>query len=318
MMVTSITAGRILRRAALVLGLFAVAMTAWAGDAPTKVAVNTDAFSARREAAEQRRITGNLYQFKHKDGSITFTNRPTKYKDDGDYIEQQIKYERISVPKEYQSTKTKPVLYTSGAIGQLIKRYAAVYQVEEALIAAVIKAESNYQPTAVSKAGACGLMQLMPGTAAEMGVTDIFDPAQNIAGGAQYLAKMLEIFEGNIDLALAGYNAGPQAVKNNGGIPPYAETQSYVRIVKSYLQSYKKGGYSTTDFRQMRGTPTPSKTITIATAKTDAKKFVVHFHSGLTQPADSVVDKDPYYYIQYGNRTYPVRKDLVKKIDEPA
>ncbi len=102
------------------------------------------------------------------------------------------------------------------------------------LIEEVIRQESNFRPAATSPVGAQGLMQLMPGTAAMLGVTDSNDPEQNIAGGARYLAEQLSSF-GRLDLALAAYNAGPGAVSSFGGIPPYAETQNYVaRIVASY------------------------------------------------------------------------------------
>ena len=102
----------------------------------------------------------------------------------------------------------------------------------------IIKAESGFNPNAVSKAGASGLMQLMPGTARGLGVEDIFDVEQNIEGGAKYLRGMLDRFDGDKSLALAAYNAGPNAVKRYGGIPPYQETQNYVKRVLSYERNY--------------------------------------------------------------------------------
>lgn len=123
-------------------------------------------------------------------------------------------------------------------IDYIIKEKADKYNIDESLIKAVIKAESGFNPNAVSKAGASGLMQLMPGTARGLGVEDIFDVEQNIEGGAKYLRGMLDRFDGDKSLALAAYNAGPNAVKRYGGIPPYQETQNYVKRVLSYERNY--------------------------------------------------------------------------------
>ena len=123
-------------------------------------------------------------------------------------------------------------------IDYIIKEKADKYNLDESLIKAVIKAESGFNPNAVSKAGASGLMQLMPGTARGLGVEDIFDVEQNIEGGAKYLRGMLDRFDGDKSLALAAYNAGPNAVKRYGGIPPYQETQNYVKRMLSYERNY--------------------------------------------------------------------------------
>ncbi len=117
-----------------------------------------------------------------------------------------------------------------------VSEAAQLYKLSESIIYAVMKAESNFNPYAVSRAGAQGLMQLIPSTARLVGVNDTFDPRQNIMGGAKYLRMMLDRF-GRLDLALAAYNAGPEAVQRHRGIPPYSETLNYVpRVLKFYRE----------------------------------------------------------------------------------
>ncbi len=120
-----------------------------------------------------------------------------------------------------------------GEFADLIRTAATRKGLDPALVQSVIHVESCFDPQAVSRVGAHGLMQLMPATAADLGVTDRFDPAQNINGGTRYLAAMLERFEGNLDLALAAYNAGPGAVERHGGVPPFRETQTYIQRIRS-------------------------------------------------------------------------------------
>ncbi|HEY2630563.1 MAG TPA: lytic transglycosylase domain-containing protein, partial [Usitatibacter sp.] len=110
------------------------------------------------------------------------------------------------------------------------------------LVHAVISAESNYNPKAVSRTGAQGLMQLMPETARRYGVQNSMDPIENIHAGTKYLRDLLAMFKGRMDLAVAAYNAGENAVIRNGGIPPYAETRNYVPKVLGFYRNFQKQG----------------------------------------------------------------------------
>ena len=122
-----------------------------------------------------------------------------------------------------------------GDISTLVAEAAQKYNLDENLLRSVIQAESNFNPQARSPKGAMGLMQLMPGTARSLGVSDAFDPAQNIDGGAKYLRQMMDTFDGDIQKALAAYNAGPGAVKTYDGVPPYKETKNYVNKIIGML-----------------------------------------------------------------------------------
>lgn len=136
---------------------------------------------------------------------------------------------------DWYSIKLYPDAY-SYPISMAAKKYA----VDPALVRAVIHAESAFKPGVVSRKGAVGLMQLMPATARDMGVKDSLAATQNIHGGVRYLAHLLQLHKGNVLLATAAYNAGPGAVKRHGGIPPYAETQAYVKRVKILHKRYSE------------------------------------------------------------------------------
>lgn len=123
----------------------------------------------------------------------------------------------------------------SQSLDPIFREASAAYGVPVKLVKAVAKAESDFNPKVVSKAGASGVMQLMPATARELGVKNIFDPRENIFGGVRYLKERLDEFGGNVELALAAYNAGSGNVKKYGGIPPFKETQNYVKKIMGYL-----------------------------------------------------------------------------------
>ena len=122
----------------------------------------------------------------------------------------------------------------------LIEQAAARYGIDPAVLHGLIQQESGFDPEAQSSAGAAGLTQLMPGTASSLGVANPLNPAESIEGGARYLSQMMSRFGGNTEDALAAYNAGPGAVQQYGGVPPYAETQSYVQKVLGYADAYRQ------------------------------------------------------------------------------
>lgn len=159
----------------------------------------------------------DIYKFVDSNGVIHFTNNPTQ------------NHYRL-----YQKETGEKL-----TVQDVVQRYANFYQLDQALVNAVIKVESDFNPNAVSRKGALGMMQLIPKTARMLNVKDPLDPEENIRGGSRYLRMMLDQFKGDLDLALAAYNAGPTAVRNYGGIPPYSETIRYVDKVKHYLGKYR-------------------------------------------------------------------------------
>lgn len=142
------------------------------------------------------------------------------------------------VTKDPQKLKHKKPAEPS--YDQIIHKVARLYQVDPALIKAIIMAESRFKPKAVSKRGAKGLMQLMPVTAKSLGVTDSFNPEDNITGGVMYFRKLLDRFDGDVKLALAAYNAGSRYIRKYGGVPPFRQTRTYIHKVFKYHQMYKK------------------------------------------------------------------------------
>jgi len=146
-------------------------------------------------------------------------------------------YEKVISEPLAQGGPVKAQMITGRPYAEVVATAARLHNLPPALLHAVIKAESGYNPKARSRAGAVGLMQLMPDTAREMGVQDRLDPEDNVQGGARYLKQMLTLFDNDITLAVAAYNAGPDAVLRRGAVPPFAETRRYVPTV---LREYRK------------------------------------------------------------------------------
>jgi len=172
----------------------------------------------------------SIYKSVGKDGVISFTSNP------------------VPGATRYATTPSKPAVAVPSRdkSPERLTRYdsdilqaATLYQIPVELIRAVIRVESDYDPRAVSHANARGLMQLIPETAERMLVTDVFNPRQNIFGGVRYLRVLANLFNGDLELTIAAYNAGEDAVMRYGGIPPYAETQQYVTAVLKHYRQYR-------------------------------------------------------------------------------
>lgn len=168
----------------------------------------------------------DIYKYTDAEGVIHLTNVPTEH----------------DVPYVLVMREKRVIFQLKGDIAlydDLIAQASERYRVDSALVKAIIKAESNFNHRAVSPVGARGLMQLMPATAATLQVKDSFHPKTNIDGGVRYLRYLMNIFNGNLPLVLAAYNAGENAVmRNNNRIPPYPETQTYVKRVLNYFEGY--------------------------------------------------------------------------------
>jgi soluble lytic murein transglycosylase len=162
----------------------------------------------------------DIYRYVEADGTISFTNVPTD-----------ARYERVV--RERRHFRLRP-----HDLASTIDRHSREHRLHPALVNAVIKAESDFDPMAVSRAGAVGLMQLMPQTAVRLEVTNPYDPEENIGGGTRLLRQLLDRFEGNLPLALAAYNAGESRVERYRTLPPIEETRQYVSRVLKYYRSF--------------------------------------------------------------------------------
>ena len=187
----------------------------------------------------------DIYRCKRADGTQHYTN----IREPGRRCQLVVRSSKKSRPNASAKKKGSGTKSTSGGrskdparysrYNSLIGEAARLYQLPESFIRAVMRVESDFNPTVVSRAGAMGLMQLMPKTARSMGVSDPFDARQNIHGGARYLRILANRFKGDLVLTVAAYNAGEGAVEKYGGIPPYKETQRYVRRVLKHYYAYR-------------------------------------------------------------------------------
>lgn len=189
--------------------------------------------------------SAETYQFVGPDGTVHFTNAPSDPR-----------YRRMAgVPTGSSGTAEGllrvPPTMSAASLTETIRDAAQRHGVPEDLVSAVIRVESGFNARAVSRKGARGLMQLMPGTAAILGVRDSFDPAENIDGGVRHLRGLLDRYSNNVPFALAAYNAGEGAVNTHGGIPPYAETQAYVSRILAILggETVAPAGLSGANYR---------------------------------------------------------------------
>ena len=173
-------------------------------------------------------VQADIYMYIDADGVMHFTNAPTE--SDRDY------HVYIRERSSYRSSYS----YSPDKYDDLISVASKQYGVDSRLVKAIIKAESDFNPTAVSKKGAMGLMQIMPQNFQHLDIEDPFDPRENIMGGTRYFRYLYDRFDGKLALSLAAYNAGPTAVDNyNKTIPPYRETEQYVQRVLTYYRNYK-------------------------------------------------------------------------------
>ena len=180
-------------------------------------------------------VLAEMYKFTDNDGIVHYTNvRP--------FNQENVK--TFSFPCYASDITCNQMDWEKIPLNRLafddeIQAAAQVFTVDDSLIRAIIHAESAYQPDALSPRGAQGLMQLMPATQEELQIVDVYDPLSNIEGGTLYLSRLLDQFDHNVELATAAYNAGPGAVREHGGIPPFQETREYVRRVKILYRRYR-------------------------------------------------------------------------------
>jgi len=171
-------------------------------------------------------VSANIYMYRDEEGVLHFSNTPTTSK-----YRLYMKKEKTYVPSRRSTNK----------YDHIIKEASEKHRVSFSLIKAIIKAESDFNPQAVSRKGARGLMQIMPQNFKALNINNPFDPRENIMGGSRYFSELYDRFNGKLSLALAAYNAGPKAVDRYKKIPPYRETRKYIKKVMKYYRDFQKG-----------------------------------------------------------------------------
>jgi soluble lytic murein transglycosylase-like protein len=183
--------------------------------------------------------TGEIHIYRGANGVPLYTDRKINPRVTEDVYAYIGKYGRPTAVLSCQGLTAQGMEQRGAQYQYLIDRHAGTYGVDPALVKAMMRVESCFDANAVSKVGAQGLMQLMPYTAQKLGVRNSFDPDENIRGGVQYLSGLLKRFNNNLEHAIAGYNAGPLNVEKYRGVPPFKETQSYLKRVLAHYQRYR-------------------------------------------------------------------------------
>ncbi|MFC1549248.1 lytic transglycosylase domain-containing protein [Nitrospirota bacterium] len=201
-------------------------------------------------------VHAEVYMYEDSNGKILLTDKPRNGK--------QIAYispsdSKVRKDSKRRGTSTgKPSSLSKGTMtyytryNSIIKNAASKYMLDHRLVSAVIQVESQFNPRAVSRTGAVGLMQLMPSTAKQLGVKDSYDPSQNIEGGTKYLRYLVERFKGNVTFALAAYNSGPLNVEKYGKVPPFKETQRYITKIYSIYKGKRAINLSSSGGKSIR------------------------------------------------------------------
>lgn len=196
-----------------------------------------------------------IFRYRDSRGVLHFSNVPTDRRFERVMPGEPLVEDAPALVEPERIAPPEVLSVAPATIARMIDETAFRYRIEKATLHAMVRAESGFNPLAVSSAGACGLLQLMPTTARSLGVEDIFHPRQNLEGGALYFRRLLQRFDGNGRLALAAFNAGPRTVEDYGGVPPFPETERYLEAVSRFRVEYLRERESKPHMIQRRATP---------------------------------------------------------------